>query len=227
MGPTSAFKSAHWTCTILVSEPILPTNIAQPSGVIRILRPLKTNPHPPFKAVTLKLWNSEPSQGHNVKIAGHWEEDFLCFHQNIRLSSPPFISYVEEEMKLHIGKHRHAIFFSPSIISTSGMYLHHMTPDLRYWEKYVTWRHWHSQQKSITCSICEKASSKSKLRDIRGCARVWLTHTAQESWPCMVLSNGTFSNTLVLVTWRQPWREYLHCKNWKCYIAGLFQTDIC
>lgn len=142
------------------------------------------------------------------------------------LTSIHFICWGRNEITLdtHIGKRRHAIFFSPSIISTSGMYLHHMTPDLRYWEMYVTWCHWHSQKKSITCSICEKASSKSKLRDIRGCARVWLTHTAQESWPCMVLSNGTFSNTLVLVTWCQPWREYLHCKNWKCYIAGLFQT---
>lgn len=42
--PTGAFRLAHWTGIILISEPSLFINIAQPSGIIKIQLPLKINP---------------------------------------------------------------------------------------------------------------------------------------------------------------------------------------
>lgn len=42
--PTGAFRLAHWTGIILISEPSLFINIAQPSGIIKIQFPLKINP---------------------------------------------------------------------------------------------------------------------------------------------------------------------------------------
>lgn len=88
---------ARWTGMMLISEPILFINIAQPSGIIKILCPLKINPHPPFRIVIFKLCNPESSQGHSVGIMGLGGPDLFSFNGNLPLSPLPSTSYIERE----------------------------------------------------------------------------------------------------------------------------------